>query len=128
MDGSQTQNNTLTTDSVKSNTTHPILIALLIVSLFANVFLVVQGLRPEPPPPTPAEPTGELKAYAAVGSFFAENNRIPDLEWTDEQFDAFAYGLRASHEGRGYPLDADGVALRDAFSAMYVPLRSIGWS
>ncbi len=63
------------------------------------------------------QPTGELSAYAALGSFVAENNRIPDLHWTEAQFNAFLNGERASYDGRGYALDEDAKRLRDDINA-----------
>ena len=54
--------------------------------------------------------------YAALGSFMAENNRIPDLHWAAPQFAAFLEGFRASYEGRGLPLDDDAKHLRDEIS------------
>lgn len=64
-----------------------------------------------------AKPAGELAAYAALGSFVAETNRVPDLHWTEAQFNAFANGLRASYEGRGYAMDDDARRLRDEINA-----------
>jgi FKBP-type peptidyl-prolyl cis-trans isomerase len=52
-------------------------------------------------------------AYAALGSFTAENNRIPDLGWTEAQFAEFLEGMRSSYEGRGVPMDEDAKRLRD---------------
>lgn len=46
----------------------------------------------------------------------AENNRIPDLNWTAPQFAAFIEGFRASYEGRGLPLDDEAKRLRDEIS------------
>lgn len=54
--------------------------------------------------------------YAAMGSFMAENNRIPDLGWTDAQFTEFLAGMRSSYEGRGVPMDDDAKRLRDEIS------------
>lgn len=54
--------------------------------------------------------------FAALGSFMAENNRIPDLKWTAPQFAAFQEGFKASYEGRGLPLDEDARRLRDEIS------------
>lgn len=54
--------------------------------------------------------------YAALGSYMAENNRIPDLGWTEEQFTEFLAGFRSSYEGRGVPLDDDAKQLRDEIS------------
>jgi FKBP-type peptidyl-prolyl cis-trans isomerase FkpA len=65
----------------------------------------------------PARFTGELAAYAALGSAIAENNHIPDLKWRDDQLSAFLQGIRASHEGHGYPVDDNTRQLRDAISA-----------
>ncbi|HWA25031.1 MAG TPA: FKBP-type peptidyl-prolyl cis-trans isomerase [Lacunisphaera sp.] len=68
------------------------------------------------PVAAPASPTNwsrELMPYAALGSFMAENNRIPDLKWTPAQFDAFQDGFRSSYEGRGLPLDEPASRLRD---------------
>lgn len=64
-----------------------------------------------------SKPPPELAPYAALGSFVAENNRIADLKWSEAQFAAFAEGLRASYEGRGYPLDEDARKLRDDINA-----------
>lgn len=64
-------------------------------------------------PPQPGRPAVALLPYAALGSFMAENNRIPDLNWNEEQFAAFLNGVRASYEGRGYPMDEDAKRLRD---------------
>lgn len=66
--------------------------------------------------PGAGKPAGDLGAYAALGSFVAENNRIPDLHWNEAQFQAFENGMRASFEGRGYALDEDGRKLRDEIS------------
>lgn len=60
--------------------------------------------------------SSELAPYAGLGSFMAENNRIPDLKWSESQFDAFQEGFRASYEGRGLPLDDNAKHLRDEIS------------
>jgi FKBP-type peptidyl-prolyl cis-trans isomerase len=103
--------------------------ALFAVSLAGNAALVWAMRRPaavSQPSPAPAavpgvsqaaRPVGVLANYAALGTFISENNRIPDLGWTPAQFDAFSEGLRASYEGRGYPLDDDARKLRDDISA-----------
>ena len=90
---------------------------LAVLSLLANVCLLVwawhASTKPATPPQTPAVlPAAvttplprELAPYAALGSFMAENNRIADLAWSKEQFAAFQGGMRASYEGRGLPLD-----------------------
>ena len=89
---------------------------LAVLSLIANLLLLAWALRvatkPVPPPapevaagPAASARPRELEPYAALGSFMAENNRIADLHWTQEQFTAFQEGLRASYEGRGLPMD-----------------------
>lgn len=59
----------------------------------------------------------DLAPYAALGSYLAENNHIPDLKWNDAQFEAFVRGVRASYEGQGYPMSDDAARLRDEISA-----------
>ncbi len=96
---------------------------LALLSLAANAGLAVWLWHPRaatPPPavPVPAAKTfaRELAPYASLGSFMAENNRIPDLSWTEPQFEAFQDGFRASYEGRGLPLDDNAKRLRDEIS------------
>lgn len=100
--------------------------ALFAVSLAGNLVLGWLAFRPSPadgmpaPEPTaaaPQKPAPDLAPYAALGSFMAENNRIADLKWTQAQFAAFAEGVRATYEGRGYPMDEDAKELRDAITA-----------
>lgn len=105
---------------------------LCVASLVANGVLgwmVWRSGEPSAPPPAvPAvetKPAGELAAYASLGSFVAENNRIPDLRWTEEQFGAFQNGLRASYEGRGYALDEDAKKLRDDISTRVQKLLAV---
>lgn len=89
-----------------------------IISLLANLGLLVWIARSAKPVAAPAPETAstspataaatrprELAPYAALGSFMAENNRVADLGWSQEQFAAFQDGFRASYEGRGLPLD-----------------------
>lgn len=64
------------------------------------------GSRPKPLDP-------DLTPYAALGSYVAATNRIPDLAWNEDQFAAFAEGLRAAYTGRPYPFDDAANALRD---------------
>jgi len=101
---------------------------LAVVSLVANLGLAIWLWRTpsiKPLESTPAAPapmpvaksrSRELAPYAGLGSFMAENNRIPDLKWTEAQFTAFQEGFRASYEGRGLPLDDDARRLRDEIS------------
>ena len=99
--------------------------ALALVSLAVNAALLYwvfrPGSRPVEPVPAVVAPmapiwTRELAPYAALGSFMAENNRIPDLKWSAAQFAAFQEGFRSSYEGRGLPLDEPAVKLRDEIS------------
>ncbi len=103
--------------------------AIAAVSLVANVVLLAWAWRLSRTPPTPPvqavvpapaknenvrpKPTGP---YAALGSYMAENNRVPDLGWSEAQFAEFLEGFRASYEGRGLPLDEDAKKLRDEIS------------
>ena len=115
----------------------PVLVALFVLSLAANIALAWLAFRPGVkggsgaadsgvaagsrvsedgslyPKAGAGKPAGELGAYASLGTFVAENNRIPDLHWTEPQFQAFLNGMRASFEGRGYALDDDAKKLRD---------------
>jgi FKBP-type peptidyl-prolyl cis-trans isomerase FkpA len=102
-------------------------LGVAVVSLAANVALLIWHARsvkasaepaPVPAPVAAVTPiwTRELSPYAALGSYMAENNRIPDLKWTAAQFGAFQEGFRASYEGRGLPLDEAAGKLRDEIS------------
>jgi len=99
-----------------------------IFSLAGNALLAFWLFRGAVRPPEPIISAGvapvanapsqprELAPYAALGSFMAENNRIPDLRWSAAQFAAFQDGFRASYEGRGLPLDETAAKLRDEIS------------
>lgn len=71
------------------------------------------GAGDRPPQAQTTIPPGALNAYAALGSYVAASNRIPDLAWTAAQFDAFAAGLRSCYEGRPVPFNDDAQRLRD---------------
>jgi FKBP-type peptidyl-prolyl cis-trans isomerase FkpA/FKBP-type peptidyl-prolyl cis-trans isomerase FklB len=95
-------------------------LALIALALNTGLFVCYFVLRkPEAPQasvaaaPTAPVWTRELAPYAALGSFMAENNRIPDLKWSAAQFAAFQDGFRSSYEGRGLPLDEAATKLRD---------------
>jgi FKBP-type peptidyl-prolyl cis-trans isomerase len=60
--------------------------------------------------------TGELRSYAALGTFMAESNRIADLGWSRPQFDAFLEGFRSSYDGKGFPMDDDAKHLQGEIS------------
>ncbi|MCF3651107.1 FKBP-type peptidyl-prolyl cis-trans isomerase [Synoicihabitans lomoniglobus] len=95
--------------------------AIAVISVVINIGVL---LRPKPvdkphpvaaPPaaPAPTVPTGPLNAYAALGSYVAASNRIPDLDWNDAQFNAFAAGLRSCYEGRPVPFNDAAERLRE---------------
>jgi FKBP-type peptidyl-prolyl cis-trans isomerase FkpA len=97
------------------------LVALAAAAIFALLWARRAHLAP---PPLPAAPTAspiaalppDLRPYAGLGSYMAENNRIADLGWTEAQFAAFQAGFRASYEGSGLPLDDNAKQLRDEIS------------
>ncbi len=105
---------------------------LAIISLAINIGLILRSTEPDSlptatPPSAPSHienprsktalPAGDLLAYAALGSYVAASNRIPDLAWTDDQFNAFAAGLRACYEGNPVPFNASAERLRDDINA-----------
>lgn len=118
----------------------PVTTWLLVASLSANAVLAGLtfrlarhageaprgGVSSEPLPPAAATAPVQshpdaplpfnLTPYAALGTFVSENNHIPALKWSEEQFAAFQRGIRASYEGRGYPVDDEAVKLRDEIS------------
>lgn len=109
--------------------------ALLAISLIANLALGIRAVRSntqrgsahervEAALDTKAPLAGarshekaalppEFLPYAALGTYVAATNRIPDLDWTDAQFNAFVEGLRACYAGRPYPFGDDAKLLRD---------------
>ena len=105
-----------------------LVVALLSIGVNAGLLIwhFRSGPKPAEPVPVPAPTaaaapmapiwTRELAPYAALGSFMAENNRIPDLKWNAAQFAAFQEGFRSSYEGRGLPLDEPAAKLRDEIS------------
>jgi len=94
-----------------------LLVSLLIVSLAMSGFLFFVVRSRTSPSGKTAPLSRDLQPYAALGSMVAENNHISDLKWTEAQFTAFLSGLRATYEGRGYPLDEEARLLRDRISA-----------
>ncbi len=98
-------------------------LALFALALNTGLFVCYFVWRKPAAPVPPAAPVAvapvapiwnrELAPYAALGSFMAENNRIPDLKWSATQFAAFQDGFRSSYEGRGLPLDEPATKLRD---------------
>jgi FKBP-type peptidyl-prolyl cis-trans isomerase len=64
-----------------------------------------------------AEPASPPKAYAletfaSLGSNFARDTGLNQLGWTEQQFDAFIDGIRATYRGRGYVFTEDAMKLR----------------
>lgn len=119
---------------------HAPLLWLLVLSLTGNAALVAWGIRlntrlkstgssdavstdsvpAAAPTPAPKKETPlpfALTAYASLGSYLSQNNRIASLHWTEEQFDAFIRGIRADYEGRGYLFDDETKKLRDEISS-----------
>lgn len=100
----------------------PLALASIAVNVVLALFLIRDLGRAHFEATSPAVGTAastwprELSPYAALGSFMAENNRIPDLGWNAAQFRAFLDGLRASYEGRGLPLNDEAKRLRDDVS------------
>jgi FKBP-type peptidyl-prolyl cis-trans isomerase len=46
-----------------------------------------------------------LYAYRAFGSSLGQSVRFSDLGWTQAQFNAFLEGIRASYQGKPFPMD-----------------------
>src|SRR5688572_27015698 len=66
----------------------------------------------EPPPaPAPAAPYPQ-EAYASLGSNFARDTGLAQLGWTEEQFNAFLDGVRATYRGRPYAFSEQAVRLQ----------------
>ncbi len=93
---------------------------LALLSLALNVALAAWAWRAsparEPVAPAAATPLVASGAHAALGSFMAENNRIPRLGWTESQFAEFIAGFRASYEGHPVSLDASARQLQERIS------------
>lgn len=75
-----------------------------------------QALAETRKPNGSAPMAGEVRSYAALGTFMAESNRIADLGWNRAQFDAFLEGFRSSYEGKGVPMDDDAKRLQNEIS------------
>ncbi len=61
---------------------------------------------------TSSSQTYPLSTYAALGSSFARDSGLPALGWTEEQFNAFVEGMRASVRGQPYPSDEQTALLK----------------
>lgn len=82
--------------------------------LFALLLLAASFRAAEPAAPATVPAAFSLEAYSAVGSGFAQNTRLPDLGWTEAQFEAFLLGVRAAFQGKPLALDAQARLLHDA--------------
>ncbi len=60
----------------------------------------------------PSGPVYSLSSYAALGSNFSRDAGLPALGWTEEQFNAFVEGMRASVRGEPYPFDEQAARLK----------------
>jgi len=58
-----------------------------------------------PAPPAASGQAYPLSAFSAIGSSFAEGNRLPELGWSEAQVSAFIDGIRAAFNGRPFPFD-----------------------
>ena len=74
--------------------------------------LALAGLTAASAQPSPAsartvppQPAGELATYASMGSGVGTTIGLPEVNWTDAQFEAFVAGLRAAHLKQPYPPD-----------------------
>lgn len=95
-----------------------VLLALSLAAHAGRALRRAEAPAPAAPPERAAGPAADpvpvdLAPYAALGSYVAANNRIPDLDWSEAQFNAFAAGLRAAYAGRPYPFDDAAGRLRD---------------
>lgn len=130
------QNRPHSPSEVKSSRTSP-LVWLLVLSLTGNAGLIAWVLRTHSQPKTEAAPADAvsasalptptpapkeaplpfaLTAYASLGSYLSQNNRIASLHWNEDQFNAFMRGIRADYEGHGYVFDDETKKLRDDIS------------
>jgi FKBP-type peptidyl-prolyl cis-trans isomerase len=92
----------------------PLLLAAIVV-LAPALFGEAPGQAPDggteatraAPAAAPAKPNAAypLSAFAAIGSSFAQGNRLTELGWNDAQISAFIDGIRAAFQGKAYPFD-----------------------
>ena len=64
------------------------------------------------PAAAPAPAKYPIEAYVSLGSNFARDTGLNQLGWTEQQFNAFIDGLRATYRGRGYVFTEDAKRLR----------------
>jgi FKBP-type peptidyl-prolyl cis-trans isomerase len=53
-----------------------------------------------------------IEAYVSLGSSFARDTGLDHLGWTEQQFNAFIDGVRATYRGQGYVFTEDASRLR----------------
>ena len=61
-------------------------------------------------------------AFEELGASFAWSARIPDLQWTDEQFNAFVAGLSNAYHHRSEHFDQDA---KDLYAAMGARIQQL---
>lgn len=64
-------------------------------------------------PAVPATAAFPIEAYVSLGSSFARETGLAQLGWTEQQFNAFIDGVRATYRGRGYVFTEDANRLRN---------------
>jgi len=69
----------------------------------------VAGTAQVPAAEVDAAPAGAtplpLPAFAALGSSFAQTNKLGELGWSEDQIMAFMEGVKAALHGKAYPMD-----------------------
>src|SRR6478735_8095212 len=75
--------------------------------LFPVVLLLPALARAEPAPKAYT-----LETFASLGSNFARDTGLNQLGWSEQQFNAFIDGMRATYRGRGYVFTDDAMRLR----------------
>jgi FKBP-type peptidyl-prolyl cis-trans isomerase len=85
---------------------HPLRLHSILLALLLPVPVVAQPAAPAalPAAPAPAKKFG-LETYAALGSDFARNSQLPELGWSESEFNAFIDGVRAAVRGQPYASD-----------------------
>ena len=69
----------------------------------------LSGSAPNPAESSPAPESGPaalpLPAFAALGSSFAQSNKLGDLGWSEDQIGAFVAGVNAALHGKAFAMD-----------------------
>lgn len=69
------------------------------------------------PPPPPA-------AYSAVGSYMVLASHLNELGWNEAQISAFIEGVRASFQGRPFPINDDARKITDGISQQVAAIEA----